>query len=348
MKISYWRIVMKIWKLVFAAGLVLACTMGMGENFSAQSKEVINITFANAFPETHAVNVAFTEFIKELESRSNGEMTGTIFPNNQLGSDASAISAMQDHSLAMSWLGTPPLATIVREMGVFDIPFFFDSVEQANKALANKKLNSLLDSKFNEKGFKLFGVNAYGYRWLSANRSVTRLEDLKGLKLRVAESPYYVAFWKALGVSPTPLPNSERYTALQQGTVDGQENLIENAYNSRMYEVQEYFVNTKHLVFCAGWVMDKQFWDDLKPEQQALVTELLEKCRQKAVELAVARETELLNDLENKFHRKLLHELPDGEFERWGNIARPVVVDMVREKIGDDIINALFEAIKEN
>jgi tripartite ATP-independent transporter DctP family solute receptor len=312
---------------------------------SAQTPK-FDLSFANGFPLNHAVNLAYADFIKELEQRSNGEMTGTIFPSNQLGSDFAHISAIEDHSLAMMWAGTPPMASIVPELGVFDIPFAFTSVEQANKALSDPKFNELLNVKFEQKGFKLFGIDAYGFRWLSANKPVAKMEDLKGLKLRVTESPYHVAFWKALGVSPTPLSNSERYTALQQGTVDGQENLIENAFNTRMYEVQKYFVNTKHIVFCGVWAMDKQLWDEMSPEQQALVTELLTKYRAKSVELAVARENDLLSELENKYQRIVTRELPAEEYERWAKTARPETEQMVRDKVGNEIVDALLNAAK--
>lgn len=309
-----------------------------------KSKDQIVISFANGMPETHAINVAFTNFIKEIEEKSNGQMTGVIYPNNQLGGDVTAVQGVQDGSIAMAWTATANEVNFVPELAVFDIPFVFNNREQAESTVENEDFMSAMQTKFQAAGLHLVGFDPTGYRWLSANREVRKLEDLNGLKIRTMENPYHVAFWKALGVTPTALANSERYTALQQGTVDGQENAVENAFNTKMYEVQDYFINSKHIYFVAGWVMNDGLYKGLSDENKAIFDEAIDKCLKEAHQLTVERESELLNELETTYGKTVISELDSGEYERWSEIAEPIAEKMVRKDIGDDIVDLYYKA----
>jgi TRAP-type C4-dicarboxylate transport system substrate-binding protein len=187
------------------------------------------------------------------------------------------------------------------------------------------------------------GLMPTGDRWLSSHRKpITRLEELKGFKLRISENPQHRALWTALGASPTPLANSERYTALQQGTVDGQENVMENAFNTKMYEVQDCFMNTRHILYISTWIGDPQFYESLSPEHQKIFLELLEEMRNDFFEMSIAREGQLLKELETKYNKTIVREMPAGEYERWGALARPVVEKIIRGKIGDALVDRLY------
>jgi tripartite ATP-independent transporter DctP family solute receptor len=314
---------------------------------SRAADEKIVISMGTGMPENHPTSVAFLDMIKELEKLTNGTMSGVLYPSTQLGGDIEMLNAQLDHALGMQWSTTANQVSFVPELAIFDIPFMFASREETEKVISNKEFFDLLSKCYEKAGFKLLGLDAPGYRWLSANRPVHRLEDLKGFKLRTMENPYHVAFWKALGASPTPLANSERYTALQKGTVDGQENIIENTITTRMQEVQSYFINTKHIGYIGAWPMDLQLWKKMTKEQQDLFIGLMNKYRARATAEQVSKESQSIRDLTEKYKRNVIPELDPGEYERWANIAKPVVEKMIRAKLGEERANSLIDAMNK-
>ncbi|SBW05856.1 putative TRAP dicarboxylate transporter, DctP subunit [uncultured delta proteobacterium] len=328
----------------FSSVLLTLCML-CGFAFPAHAAEQIVVSFANGMAPTHAANIAFEKFAKEIEKRSNGEIVGVAYPNNQLGSDTEAMQAIQDHTLVMTMTATPPVVSFVPAVAIFDMPFFFASLDEARKAVNDPELMKPIEEGYKTAGLMNLGFDPQGYRWLSSKKkAITTLEDLKGFKLRISENPQHRALWTSLGATPTPLANSERYTALQQGTVDGQENVMENAYNTKMYEVQDYFMNTKHITYITTWLGDPKFYESLKPEHQKLFMELIGQMRADFLEMSIAREEDLLKELETKYKKTVIREMPAGEYERWAKIARPVVEKMIRGKIGDDLVDKLYRA----
>ncbi len=285
--------------IAFLICMVCGICFVPGAVSTVQAAEKIVISFAHDMAVTHAANIAFEKFAKEIEKRSNGEIVGVAYPNNQLGSDTEAMQAIQDHTLVMTMTATPAVVSFVPAVAIFDIPFFFESLDEARKAVNNPELMNPIEEGYKKAGLMNLGFDPQGYRWLSSKKKpITKLEELKGFKLRISENPQHRAFWSALGATPTPMANSERYTALQQGTVDGQENVMENAFNTKMYEVQDYFMNTKHIVYITPWLGDPEFYASLKPEHQKLFMELIAQMRQDFLDMAIAREEDLLKELE--------------------------------------------------
>ncbi len=316
----------------------------LGLPTGAQAAKKLEISMGTGMPDSHATSVAFLDMIKELEEKSGGTITGVLYPSNQLGGDVQMGHSMLDHALVMQYSTTANQVSFVPELAAFDIPFQFATREDADRMFADPELMAVLNKYFEKAGFKLLGLDCPGYRWLSANKPIRNLDDLQGVKIRTMENPYHVAFWRALGAAPTPLANSERYTALQQGTVDGQENVMENAFTTRMYEVQSDFMNTRHIAYIGSWVMDLDFWNKMTREQQELFTSLMDKYRARATREQVEKEAQSIRDLQEKYKRNVILELDPGEYERWATIARPVAEKMVREKVGDELVDALAKA----
>ena len=311
---------------------------------SADAAKKLEISMGTGMPESHATSRAFLNMVKELEEKSGGTMTGVLYPSNQLGGDLQMSQSLLDHALAIQYSTTANQVSFVPELAAFDIPFQFATREDADRMFADPELMGVIGKYFEKAGFKLLGLDCPGFRWLSANRPIHKLEDLKGVKVRTMENPYHVAFWKALGAAPTPLANSERYTALQQGTVDGQENVMENAFTTRMYEVQSDFINTRHIAYIGTWIMDLEFWNKMTKEQQELFTTLMDKHRALATKEQVDKESVSIQELREKYKRNVITELDSGEYERWAKIARPAAEKLVRDKVGGELIDALAKA----
>lgn len=310
------------------------------------SGEQVVITMATGMSEDHAVCQAFRKFISTIEEKSNGEMTGILYPNNQLGGDVVAMQGVQDGSIVMTWTTGANQVSLVPELALFDIPFLFTDIDNANEVLHDPDFRAYVEGAFEKAGFKSLGFDVTGFRWLSTkNREVHKLEDLKGLKIRTMENAYHMAFWKALGVTPTPLANSERYAALQQGTVDGQENAMENAYSTKMYEVQDIFVNTQHIAYTASWTMNLDFYNNLSDEHRAIFDEAMAVCVEEAKAATIANEEGLLKSLED-MGKTVIRSLDEGETVRWAEAAQPAAVELVRQNIGDEPVDTLFATIE--
>jgi TRAP-type C4-dicarboxylate transport system, periplasmic component len=311
---------------------------------TANAAKKLEFSLGTGMPDIHATSVAFMDLAKELEEKSGGTMTGVLYPSNQLGGDLQMTHSLLDHALVMQYVTTANLVSFIPELAAFDIPFQFAKREDADRIFSDPEFMAVLGKYFERAGFKLLYLDCPGFRWLTANRPIRNLEDLQGVKVRTMENPYHVAFWRALGASPTPLANSERYTALQQGTVDGQENVMENAFITRMYEVQSDFINTQHIAYIGSWIMDLAFWNKLTKEQQDLFMDLLRKYCDRATKEQVEKEGRTIKELQEKYKKNVILELDPGEYERWAKIARPVAEEMVRAKIGDEMVDALTKA----
>ena len=308
------------------------------------SGDQIIITFANGQAEDHAINQSFQKFIDTIEEKSNGEMTGIIYPNGQLGSDSAVMESVKDGSIVMTWCTGASQVSLVPELAIFDIPFLFSDIDTANRVINDAEFMSFLNQAYEKSGFKNAGFEATGYRWLTANKSITTIDDLKGLKLRTMENAYHIAFWKALGTTPTPISNSELYAALQQGTVDAQENSVENSYRRKTYEVQDTFINSLHIIYTSSFPVNLEFYNSLSDEHKAIFDEAMEICLAESSANVIENEVEILKDLES-MGINVIYSLEEGEHEKWANLAMPAAETLIRKELGDEPVDMLLNAV---
>lgn len=170
----------------------------------------------------------------------------------------------------MTLTGTAELGTFQPQMAIFDMPFLFKDRAHAYKALDTVGME--LGKPLEAKGIKLLGYMENGVRHLTNNvRPVKSPADMKGLKVRVMNNKVYVEMMKALSASPTPMAFSELYSALQQGTVDGQENPSAHIFTKRFYEVQKYASLTGHAYAPEPVLISMTAWKKLTPAQQEII-----------------------------------------------------------------------------
>ena len=321
-------------------------TAGASETKAASGEQIV-ITFANGQAEDHAVNQAFKKFVETIEEKSGGTMTGTMYPNAQLGGDSAVLQSVKDGSVTMTWLTGASTVSLVPELAVFDIPFLFKDVDTANKVLDDEEFMSWLSAAYEKGGFHNAGFDATGYRWLTTKGNpVSKMEDVKGMKLRTMENSYHIAFWKALGTTPTSLPNSEIYAALQQGTVDGQENSVENSYRRKIQEVQDCFINTKHIVYTSTWPVNLAFYQGLNDEQRAIFDEAMAACVEEANKAIMDNEETILSDLEGQ-GITVIRDLGEEENARWAEVAAPAAEELIRKDIGDEAVEKLLSTVEK-
>lgn len=256
---------MKLSKLFI--GLSLA--VGLVATATAQTNMKINIAIAQ---NSHQ-GVAIDTFAKEVEKGTAGRYKIQTFYNASLGSERESIESVQLGTQELTFTSTGPVPNFVPEAKILDIPFLFRDKAHARLVLDGPIGQEML-TKFESKGFKALAWGENGMRNVTNNkRPVNTPDDLKGLKLRTMENPVHVAAYKGLGIVTTPMAMAEVFTALQQGTVDGQENPLSVIMAAKLDQVQKHVSLTGHVYSPAIFLMNKASFDKLTPADQKVFLE---------------------------------------------------------------------------
>lgn len=246
---------MKLSKLVI--GLSLA--IGFVASAAAQTTMRISISIAQ---NSHQ-GIAIDTFAKEVEKRTAGRYKVQPFYSGSLGGERESIEAVQLGTQALTFSSSGPIPNFVPETKILDIPFLFRDKAHA-RAVLDGPIGQEMLAKFDSKGFKALAWGENGMRHMTnSKRSVNGPEDLKGLKMRTMENPVHVAAYKGLGIVTTPMAFPEVFTALQQGTVDGQENPLSVIMASKFDQVQKYLTLTGHVYSPGIFLMNKEAFDKL-------------------------------------------------------------------------------------
>lgn len=241
----------------------------------AAAPKVIRATYVSA--EKTAIGEGMRRFAMEVEEASKGRLKVEMFPFNGNGtlSDAkgSAIPAMLAGKVDVVFDSTTsvPGQTGVKELEIWDMPFLFRNTAEADKVLdgaAGKRALEPLAGK----GIKAFGYGEIGFKILYNNlRPITRVEDLRGLKIRVIPNPIYQNMFKALGAQPVPMGFDKLYDALKKGEVDGMELPPSVFLDSRLYEVQKYASNIEYIYLPMIALGSMKWYDGLSAEEKGIV-----------------------------------------------------------------------------
>jgi tripartite ATP-independent transporter DctP family solute receptor len=251
---------MKLTRLLLAfAGAALFTTQ-----VGAQTTMRINISIA----QNSHYGVGIDAFAREVEKRTGGRYKIQAFYNGALGAERESIEAIQlgTHELTMTSSG--PVPNFVPETRILDIPFLFRDKAHA-RAVLDGPIGQELAGRFESKGIKALGWGENGFRHMTNNRRpVNTPDDLKGLKMRTMENPVHIAAYKGFGIVPTPMAFTEVFTALQQGTVDGQENPLSVITAAKFDQVQKHLSLTGHVYSPALFLMSKAAFDKLSAEDK--------------------------------------------------------------------------------
>ena len=251
---------MKLTRLLLAfAGAAL-----ISSHAAAQTQMRISISIGQ---NSHQ-GVAIDTFAKEVEKRTNGRYKIQPFYAGALGGERESIEAVQLGTQELTFTSTGPVPNFVPEARILDIPFLFRDKQHARSVLDSDIGRDLL-TKFESKGMKALAWGENGVRHMTNNkRPVTSPDDLKGLKMRTMENPVHIAAYKNFGIVPTPMAFPEVFTALQQGTVDGQENPLSVIMAAKFEQVQKHLSLTGHVYSPAVLIMNKGSFDKLSAEDR--------------------------------------------------------------------------------
>ena len=229
------------------------------------------IKLAHVVNEKDGFHIAALKFKELVEARTKGAVKVEVFPNASLGDERTLIEGMQIGTIAMGVITNGPVANFLPEIAAFEMPFMFSSPEEAYKVLdgpVGQKVLAKLDA-INLKGL---AYAERGFRNLTNSKKVVKTPaDMAGLKIRVMENPVYIDTFKTLGTNAVPMAWTEALTALQQGTIDGQENPVNVIYSFKLNETQKYLTMTKHSYAPALFLMSKKVFGSFNKETQDIL-----------------------------------------------------------------------------
>lgn len=265
---------------------------------------------------------ALAELIKE---RSNGLIEVELYPNSTLGDNTALAEQLQFGSLEMAVPSIAAVSGFSRATAIFDMPFLFKNNAAAEEAL-DGELGDHVAAALEESGFHVLGYFTQGLRHLTCNVEARNPSDMKGVKIRTMDSKYHMMCWNSYGASATPMAFSEVYTALQQHTIDAEENPYTNIVTSRFYEVQKYVVETGHIYDVCPLLFSKVLWDKLTPEQQTLIQECVEEALPIERQI-VETNTETERGIVTESGNTEIIELTDAERQAFRDAASPCYED---------------------
>lgn len=239
-------------------------------------------------------------FAQLVSERSGGNVTVAVFPNDQLanGNASRGIEMIASGSIDLAAYATCTLAVIDEKLPVATIPWIFDDYAQAREVIDTTG-GEYYAQRLAMKGMTYLGSFHNGFRQITNSRhEVTTPADMENLKIRVPGSVVYMGFFRALGADPTSMNWSEVFTAIQQGTIDGQENGVSITSTSKMQEVQDYLTMWNYSYENDLFVANTEIWESLEPQTQ----ELLQECATEACEwgrdVLEEEEAEILKEFE--------------------------------------------------
>jgi tripartite ATP-independent transporter DctP family solute receptor len=306
---------------------------------SAQDIKERTLKFGLNGPEGHPAVAGMKKFAELVAAKSGGKIKVNLFLAGVLGSDQANVSAIQGGTLEMAVMNTGILASVAKELAIFDFPFLFAN-EKESDALCDGPVGRKLHAKLEDKGIVGLSYWELGYRQMTnSKRALNKVEDIEGLKLRVIPNPINVAWVKALGANPTPLPFPEVYGALEQKAIDGQENPISVIAANKFWEVQKYIALTNHQYNPQTVLFSKKIWDTLSPAEKKILDDSADEAARTQRELsraAVATNLELL-----KKNGMTVTQFPPAEVAKLREKMRPVIAQF-SASVGEETVKEVM------
>jgi len=298
----------------------IAALAVMGTAASAQEFE---ITMGSTGQTTTSMYRAAQEFEKAVEERSGGRVSVELAFGGVFGGDRENTELTQLGEIEMVWTSDIGLGTLFPETGFSTLPFMFPDYEAVDEYYLAGFVGEAFAEALLKNGLRVVGWGENDYRALTTSGvAVTEAEHLQGLKLRVPQFPSLLSFFQKLGASPTPMAFTEVFTALQQGTIDGQDNGPIQTESQRFHEAQDHFTWTNHVYSAAPIVINDDFYQSLPEDIRQIVDE--EGARVAALQVEWNRD-DVAGAVERMEEQGIeVHQLSPSAIERFRETAQEV------------------------
>ena len=322
------------------AGLMLASAAPLTAGAEIHEQ---TIRFASAGAEGSPLVIGQRKFAEIVKEKSGGKIDVKVFPAGMLGGDLQSVAALQGGLLQMSVMNAGLMASLAPDFAVLDLPFLFESTKEAD-AVMDGEVGRTFAQELTDKNLVVLAYWELGFRNLTnSRRPVEKVDDIEGLKIRVVQSPIYLEMFQALGANAVPMPFPEVYTALETGTVDGQENPAPSILTAKLNEVQKYITLTRHTYNPMVLLFSKPLWEKLDQDEKDLL--------QAAATEAAAFQRQLSRDADQKAVEALaasgmtVTELPPAEVARFREKTK-AVAEKFAASANPELVKALTETIE--
>lgn len=308
--------------------------------FAGQADAATTLRLGHVVADNSSLDKGLDYFAKLVSDKSGGELKIQVFPNSSLGDNTAMMEQLQFGSLDMMAPSVAALSGFTPSTAIFDLPYLFKN-EAAAEEVLDGPLGDSIGKALEPSGFHLLGWMTQSWRHLTCNKEVKKPADVAGIKIRTMDSKYHMAHFNTLGASAIPMAMSELYTALQQGTIDAQENPYTNIVNSRFYEVQDYVVETAHIYDACPLIISTITWQRLDDNQKKIIEEATAEAV-KWERAEVRKDDDINRELVKKSGTTVIQLTPEQRAE-FRKAAQPVYDEFVKEQgqAGADAVKAV-------
>ena len=279
-----------------AASAVLAATVGLPGMAHAQTK----LKWAHVYETSEPYHTQSVWAAEEIKKRSNGKFDIQVFPASTLGKETDINQGMTLGTVDMIISGPSFAARSYPRLGIAYYPFIFRDGDHLLAYSRSPVFKEMTDGYREKTGIQITAYTYYGARHTTSQKAFTNCEGMKGLKIRVPDVPVYTATPRACGANPTPIAFAEVYLALQNGTVDAQENPLTTIEAKKFFEVQKAIMLTGHIIDGLTTQVAPHLWTKLSDAEKAMFTEVTREAAARASAQIKKREGELADEFKQK------------------------------------------------
>ncbi|MGI6782998.1 MAG: DctP family TRAP transporter solute-binding subunit [Aminivibrio sp.] len=306
----------------------------------------VTLKLANAGPadpEDRTV-IAVNLLKNHVENKTGGSVAIEVFHASQLGNEKEIMEGLKMGTIELGTITTGPIPTIFKPIMVFDIPYLFPSQVVAWDVLDGPFGKKLMEEMRKATGIRTLAISENGYRhFVTSDRQVKSVADMKGLKIRTMENPAHMKMVESLGGAPTPVAFGELYMALQQGVVDGCELPVTLTNNGKYYEVQKHTIMDGHLYNPMILFVNDKVWEKLS---QAEKTALYEGAQLYNIAQRSISEIQVQSGIKNVTENGMTVYVPTAEqMEEFRSVSQPPVLEYVKSQAGEQWVKEVLEAV---
>lgn len=288
--------------LVLTMGaLVVGCSNGGSDNegnVENKAGEKVEITYGSTEQANMATGIASQWFTDEINTRSNGEIEVSFHPQGTLGTDADLTQQVMSGNIPMAGVSIGALSQYTPLLETVQLPFLLSDYEEEYEALQSDEMKALVADVESQFNIKILGFLENGMRhFATIDKPVNTIDDIKGVKLRVAPSVIIQEAMGLIGANPMSITYGEVSTALQNRTIDGEEINITSAGSQKHYEVIKYISEVGFYPYPSVYMVNGDFWNGLTEDQQKLLQDTFTEAMEKNM-------TELIQESEAKFRKE--------------------------------------------
>ncbi len=322
----------------FGACLLTLFTLSLSDvpSWAAPTKPKVNLNFSIVHavgPQSHRHLGALT-VVEELKKLIDGTVEVRVHHSGSLGSEAQMLESIQLGTIEMGVLSTPILVSVLPKMGVLDLPYLWRDMDHFLKVV-DGPVGASLAKGAESHGFIVLEYWMGGIRNIYGNVKITNVDDVKGVKIRILQSPVYMETFKAFGAIPTPVSWVETYQALQTGVVNAAETALPSMIDAKQYEVSKYVILTRHAMNPVAVVVSAKWWNGLSKDIREVILQAVETGKM------LDRQKYLVGDNDAiKFCESKGLQVIQPDLSGFRSKAQPVYLKFV-DKFGQDTLDAI-------